>query len=81
VSVEALVLEAGLNDAVAPGGRPLALNDTAELNPFEGVTEIEYVVLSPAVTVRFPGLAESEKSDAGGGGGTAPSARAASIRP
>ena len=44
-------IDGGLNDALAPAGRPLALNVTAELNPFEGVTAALYVVPFPAVTV------------------------------
>ena len=44
--------DCGLNDALAPAGRPLALNVTAELNPFDGVTVTPlYAVPLPAVTV------------------------------
>jgi hypothetical protein len=45
--------DCGLNDALAPAGRPLALNVTAELNalPLDGATVELYVVRLPAVTV------------------------------
>jgi hypothetical protein len=44
-------IDGGLNEALAPAGSPLALNVTAELNPFDAVTVALYVVPLPAVTV------------------------------
>jgi len=44
-----------------PEGNPdVQLNETAELNPFIGVTEIVVVVLFPAVTVNVAGEAATE---------------------
>ena len=54
-----------MNDTLAPVGRPLALNVTAELNPFDGVTVTLYVVPLPAVTVWLDGVAPMVKSPAG----------------
>ena len=46
-----------------PEGKPAAqLNDTAELNPFRGVTEMVVVVLFPEVTANVDGDAATEKS-------------------
>ena len=46
-----------------PEGIPAAqLNDTAELNPFRGVTEMVVVVLFPEVTANVDGDAATEKS-------------------
>jgi len=56
------VTVAGLNDAVAPGGRPVALKLTVPLNPAIAVTVAEYVVPPPGDTDRDAGVAESEKS-------------------
>jgi hypothetical protein len=46
---------------VAPEGRPEQLKETAESNPFSGVTEIEVVPLCPAVMVNDAGEAATEK--------------------
>jgi hypothetical protein len=56
------VTEAGLYDAVAPAGSPLALNATVPVKPLVGVTVTVYVVLAPCVTVWLEGLALTEKS-------------------
>jgi hypothetical protein len=61
------VVEIGLNDAVTPPGNPLALNATLLVKPFSRVTVIVLVPLAPRLTVRFVGLAESEKSGFIGG--------------
>ena len=45
----------------APVGRPEQANETAESNPFEGVTETVVVPLLPAFTVREAGEAAMEK--------------------
>src|SRR4051812_25166825 len=47
VSVEAPVVGLGLNDAVAPAGRPLAASVTEPVNPPDGVSVTVYVVLAP----------------------------------
>src|SRR5579859_363386 len=57
-----LLIEVGLKLAVAPEGKPLALNATALLNPLVGLTDAVYVALLPAVTVADEGDADSEKS-------------------
>ena len=51
------VIVAGLNDAVAPAGKPLAEGVTVPVNPFTAATVTVYVVLPPAVTVWLDGLA------------------------
>lgn len=48
----------------APGGNPEQLNETAESNPFSGVTEVEIEPLCPAATVSDEGEAPTEKSRA-----------------
>jgi len=55
------LIEVGLKLAVAPEGKPLALNDTALLNPLTGLADTVYVVLLPTVTVCEAGDADSEK--------------------
>jgi len=55
------VMVAGLNEAVAPAGRPLTVGVTVPVNPFCAVTVTVYVVLPPAVTVCVVGLTESAK--------------------
>lgn len=50
VSVLELVDDVGLNDAVTPLGRPVAVNDTLPVNPFTSVTEMVSVALLPCVT-------------------------------
>jgi hypothetical protein len=64
VDVPDVVTEAGLNDAVAPVGSPLALRFTVPVNPFNAPIVAVYVVDPPAVTVREFGDAEIEKSGA-----------------
>jgi hypothetical protein len=49
---------------VAPEGNPEQLNETAELNPFSGVTDRIAVVLCPVTTVRDPEETATEKSGA-----------------
>jgi hypothetical protein len=49
----------------APEGNPEQLNETAELNPFRGATEILVVPFCPAVTLSDAGEATTEKSGAG----------------
>ena len=47
-------------------GKPAAqLNDTVELNPFSGVTEMVVVTLFPEVTANVDGEAATEKSGCG----------------
>ncbi len=60
------VIEAGLNDALAPLGRPEALKLTAWALPLVSVVEIVEVPLWPAVTVTVVGAAEIEKSSGTG---------------
>ena len=57
-----VVMDAGLNAAVTPAGKPVALSDTAPLNPFTAVTETAYVVLPPTDTVCEAGDAATVKS-------------------
>src|SRR4051812_29210775 len=57
---------AGLNAAVAPVGRPLALNDTVWAPPLVMAAEIEVVAGEPCTALIDEGLALSEKSFAGG---------------
>ena len=64
VVVPEVVTVAGLKEAVAPVGRPLTLNDTVPLKPFEGVTVGTYVVLVPWTMVRVFGAEVSAKSPA-----------------
>jgi len=56
------VMDAGLNDAVARDGKPLALRLTLPLNPLTDDTVTVYVVEFPRVTEREAGDAEIEKS-------------------
>jgi hypothetical protein len=59
VSVLAPLLSvAGLNCAVAPGGRPVIVRLAALLKPFCGVIVAVHVALPPAVAVCDEGLAE-----------------------
>ena len=68
------VVDAGAPDGVtvagaklhdAPAGRPVQLNPTAELNPFDGVTVMAAVPLRPPVTDIAVGEVTTEKSGAG----------------
>jgi hypothetical protein len=45
----------------APAGNPEQLNETAELNPYSGVTVMVVLPFCPAVTVNSPGEAAMEK--------------------
>lgn|SRR5581483_2421838 len=63
VDVPAGVTDAGLNDAVAPAGRPPIDKFTVLLKPLMLPTVTVYVVLFPAVTVCEDGDAEIEKSE------------------
>ncbi len=58
-------MEVGLNEAVAPAGRPDAVSATAELKPPETVVVIVLVPLAPLFTVIAVG--EAEIANAGGG--------------
>src|ERR1700687_4480027 len=60
---------AGLNDAFAPAGSPVALRVMFCAAPLVSVVVMELVPLCPAVTVTAFGLAAIEKSFGGGGGG------------
>ena len=64
VAVEELpeVTDAGLNEAVAPAGRPLAENVTVCAVPEVVVVEIVDVVDPPAVVLPEVGLSDMEKS-------------------
>jgi hypothetical protein len=50
----------GLNVAVEPEGRPLALKLMVPVNPVPGATVTVYVVLPPALTVCVAGEADNE---------------------
>jgi len=52
----------GLNPAVTPLGRPLALNVTLPLKPFTGVTVIVLVPFEPCATLSEVGFADRLKS-------------------
>jgi hypothetical protein len=56
------VMAAGEKLHVVPTGNPEQLNDTDEVNPFTGVTEIVLVPLCPGTTVSDAGEAVIEKS-------------------
>jgi hypothetical protein len=64
VSVEEApeLTDAGLNDAVTPLGRPLALSATDSELPDVTAVETVAVAFEPAATLRFVGLTEIEKS-------------------
>ena len=55
-------MDAGLNEALAPAGRPLTLRETVPLKPVPAVTVAVNDVPPPCATVREAGDAESEKS-------------------
>jgi hypothetical protein len=55
----------GLNEAVAPAGRPDAVSATAELKPPDSVVVIVLVPLAPRFTETAVG--EAEIANAGGG--------------
>jgi hypothetical protein len=59
------VTAAGEKLHVVPTGNPEQLNDTEEVNPFTGVTEIVLVPLCPGTTVSDAGEAVIEKSGVG----------------
>lgn len=52
----------GLKAALAPVGKPLMLNETLPVNPFEGVIVTLYVVPFPGATVCKDGEALTAKS-------------------
>ena len=54
--------EAGLNDGVAPAGRPVTPNATTPVNPVPAFTVAVNVALPPCVTGCDVGVADSEKS-------------------
>jgi hypothetical protein len=56
-----VVVDAGLNEAVTPLGRPDAVNDTVPVNPPRSVTVIVSVPLAPWVTDRLFGDGASVK--------------------
>jgi len=55
-------VDAGLNAALTPEGRPLAANEMLPVKPPVRVIVTVLVPLAPWFTVRAVGLAESEKS-------------------
>ena len=65
VRVLAVVVLAGLNDAVTPPGRPEAERLTDPLNPLSGLTVMVLVIWAPWVTPSPEGAAESVKLGAG----------------
>jgi hypothetical protein len=56
------VTDVGENDAVAPDGSPLALNDTVSADPDVTAVETVELVPLPATTLAEAGLSETEKS-------------------
>jgi hypothetical protein len=62
VTVLVPAVEAGLNAAVTPVGRPLALKATLLANPPTEVTVITLLAVAPWLTATLVGLAASEKS-------------------
>ena len=62
VELPAPVMVAGLNETVAPAGRPLTEGVTVELNPFNAVVVTVYVVGPPAGTVWLDGVTVMLKS-------------------
>ena len=60
VNVLVLLVLAGLNEAVTPVGRPLAVRATEPVKPPESVTVIVLVPLAPAAMLRLLGEADSE---------------------
>jgi hypothetical protein len=62
VTVLVLVVEAGLNAAVTPDGKPVAENVTEPVNPFNGLTVSVLLALAPCATETLVGFAASEKS-------------------
>ena len=53
-TLEFVVVGLGLNEAVTPLGKPLALRVTPPVNPLEGVTVMVSVALLPCTTVNVP---------------------------
>ena len=62
VSTDVIEVVTGLNDPVAPDGRPETLRSTPPLKPFCGVTVIVVVVLPPCVADTEAGFADNAKS-------------------
>ena len=58
VSVLAVVVVAGLNNAVTPLGRPLAVRATAPLKPLTGEIDTALLPLAPWATLTLLGEAE-----------------------
>lgn len=67
VEVPFTEIVAGLNDAVALVGRPVALSKTSELNPSNEVIVTVKLAVSPALTVRVEGFTTILKSGANNG--------------
>jgi hypothetical protein len=63
VDVPEPLIVLGLNDAVAPEGKPLTLSITVPLKPFTAATFAVYVVLAPFLTVCDAGVAVRVKVD------------------
>jgi len=55
------VVEAGLNTAVTPVGKPLAVKATVPVNPFRVATVMVLVAVPPCKTETLAGMAKSEK--------------------
>ena len=64
------VVDAGLNVAVAPAGRPLAVKVTAPVKPIRRVMAIVLAAVPPWLALTDAGLAASEKSGPAGTGST-----------
>ena len=60
------IMEPGLSEALAPGGRPLTERLTLCVEPEVTVVEMVLVPEVPCTRLRLEGLAEMEKSFGGG---------------
>jgi hypothetical protein len=58
-----VVMLVGRNVAVAPAGKPVALNATVPVNPDRAATVGVYPALPPGTTLLDDGVADTEKSD------------------
>jgi len=62
VELEPAAVNAGLNDAFAPAGRPVAVKFADPLNPFRDPTFTVYFAVPPGVTDTPDGVADKVKS-------------------